>query len=109
MGMADESGVIVYTTEPCGFCRQAKALLAARGVDFAEVNLAKDPEGRADLVALTGQMTFPQIVIGRRAIGGFRELLEADRAGALEELRRLASIGALELAPADDPDLDVVA
>jgi glutaredoxin 3 len=84
--MADESGVIVYTTEPCGFCRQAKALLEARGVAFAEVNLAKDPVGRADLVALTGQMTFPQIVIGRRSIGGFRELLEADRAGALDDL-----------------------
>jgi glutaredoxin 3 len=84
--MADESGVIVYTTEPCGFCRQAKALLQARGVRFSEINLAKDPEGRADLVALTGQMTFPQIVIGLRAIGGFRELLEADRAGSLEDL-----------------------
>jgi glutaredoxin 3 len=84
--MADESGVIVYTTDPCGFCRQAKALLEARGVSFAEVNLAKDPVGRADLVALTGQMTFPQIVVGQRSIGGFRELLEADRAGALEEL-----------------------
>jgi glutaredoxin 3 len=84
--MADENGVLVYTTEPCGFCRQAKALLAARGVDFAEVNLAKDPDGRADLVALTGQMTFPQVVVGRRSIGGFRELLEADRAGALAEL-----------------------
>jgi glutaredoxin 3 len=85
-GMADENGVLVYTTEPCGFCRQAKALLAARGVEYAEVNLAKDPVGRADLVALTGQMTFPQIVVGQRSIGGFRELLEADRAGALEEL-----------------------
>ena len=84
--MADESGVIVYTTEPCGFCRQAKALLESRGVAFAEVNLAKDPVGRADLVALTGQMTFPQIVIGERSIGGFRELLEADRAGTLEDL-----------------------
>jgi glutaredoxin 3 len=84
--MTDEMGVIVYTTEPCGFCRQAKDLLAARGVSFSEVNLAKDPIGRADLVALTGQMTFPQIVIGRRSIGGFRELLEADRAGSLEEL-----------------------
>jgi glutaredoxin 3 len=84
--MADENGVVVYTTEPCGFCRQAKALLHARGVGYREVNLAKDPEGRADLVALTGQMTFPQIVIGERAIGGFRELLEADRAGTLDEL-----------------------
>ena len=84
--MADANGVVLYTTEPCGFCRQAKALLAARGVVYREVNLAKDPSGRADLVALTGQMTFPQIVIGERSIGGFRELLEADRAGTLEDL-----------------------
>jgi glutaredoxin 3 len=83
--MADDQ-VTLYTTEPCGFCRQAKALLTARGVDYSEVNLAKDPDGRADLVALTGQMTFPQVVIGRRAIGGFRELLEADREGTLTDL-----------------------
>jgi glutaredoxin 3 len=50
------------------------------------VNLAKDPIGRAELVALTGQMTFPQVVIGQRAIGGFRELLEADRDGRLTAL-----------------------
>jgi glutaredoxin 3 len=84
--MADENGVILYTTDPCGFCRQAKALLHARGVEYREINLSKDPVGRADLVALTGQMTFPQIVVGVRAIGGFRELLEADRAGTLENL-----------------------
>ena len=87
MGMADPNGrVTLYTTEPCGFCRQAKALLQARGIDYLEVNLTKDPDGRADLVALTGQMTFPQIVVGRRSIGGFRELLEADRAGTLSNL-----------------------
>ena len=84
--MADANGVTLYTTEPCGFCRQAKALLAARGVSYDEINLAKDPDGRAGLVALTGQMTFPQLVVGERAIGGFRELLEADRAGTLEDL-----------------------
>lgn len=38
------------------------------------------------MVHLTGQMTFPQVVVGERSIGGFRELLEADRAGRLEEL-----------------------
>jgi glutaredoxin 3 len=85
--MADPNGrVTLYTTEPCGFCSQAKALLKARGFDYVEVNLTKDPEGRADLAALTGQMTFPQIVVGMRAIGGFRELLEADRAGTLDDL-----------------------
>ena len=84
--MADANGLVLYTTDPCGFCRQAKALLVARGFSYDEVNLAKDPDGRADLVALTGQMTFPQLVLGERAIGGFRELLEADRAGTLERL-----------------------
>ena len=44
------SRVIVYTTEPCGFCRTAKALLDKRGVAYDEINLAKDPEGRAELV-----------------------------------------------------------
>jgi glutaredoxin 3 len=84
--MPGEAAVKLYTTNPCGFCRQAKALLEARGIDYTEVNLSKDPVGRADLVALTGQMTFPQIVVGDRAIGGFRELLEADREGVLTDL-----------------------
>jgi glutaredoxin 3 len=80
------SQVTLYTTEPCGFCRQAKALLDARGIPYREVNLAKNPEGRADLVARTGQMTFPQVIAGERVIGGFRELLEADRDGLLDDL-----------------------
>ena len=84
--MPDAKKITMYTTEPCGFCRQAKALLSARGLDYEEINLAKDPDGRADLVARTGQMTFPQIVIDGRSLGGFRELLEADRAGTLQTL-----------------------
>ncbi|MFL5781738.1 MAG: glutaredoxin domain-containing protein [Thermoleophilaceae bacterium] len=88
--MPDTTRVTLYTTEPCGFCRQAKALLQSRGVEYDEVNLAKDPVGRTDLVARTGQMTFPQIVVGDRAIGGFRELLEADRAGVLDSLLEAA-------------------
>jgi glutaredoxin 3 len=84
--MADAEVVTLYTAEPCGFCRQAKALLESRGIGFREVNLAKDPSGRADLVAVTGQMTFPQLVVGERSIGGFRELVEADRDGVLDEL-----------------------
>jgi len=84
--MADNGSVVLYTTEPCGFCRQAKALLESRGVSYEEVNLVRDPTGREALVALTGQMTFPQVVVGERAVGGFRELVEADRDGTLGEL-----------------------
>ena len=83
--------VLVYTTDPCGFCRQAKALLASRGVTYEEVSLTKDPVGRDNLVQRTGQLTFPQIIIGERVVGGFRELLEADRDGTLEEILALAA------------------
>ena len=78
--------VTVYTTEPCGYCRVAKALLNKRGVVFEEINLAKDPEGRAELVRRTGMMTFPQVVIDGEPIGGYQELVQYDRSGALAEL-----------------------
>jgi glutaredoxin 3 len=85
------SRVTVYTTEPCGFCRVAKSLLAKRNVPFTEVNLAKDPSGRAELVRLTGMMTFPQVVIDDEPIGGYQELVAADRAGRLAEITEAAA------------------
>ena len=92
MGMADAMNKVrLYTTDPCGFCRQAKALLQARGVAYEEINLAKSPEGRRDLIATTGQMTFPQVIVNGTALGGFRELLEADRDGTLDVLLRQAA------------------
>jgi glutaredoxin 3 len=81
----------MYTTEPCGYCRVAKALLQKRNVPYAEVNLAKDPEGRAELVRATGMMTFPQVVIDGEAIGGYQELVAADRAGRLAEYAEIAA------------------
>jgi glutaredoxin 3 len=78
--------ITVYTTDPCARCIRAKDLLRTRGLAFAEVNLAKDPVGRRRLAEFTGQMTFPQIVIGGEPVGGFQELLEADRQGRLQEL-----------------------
>jgi glutaredoxin 3 len=81
-----EIKITVYTTEPCGFCRNAKALLDRRGVSYEEISLAKDPVGRTELMQRTGMMSFPQILVGQRALGGFRELVEADRDGTLDEL-----------------------
>ena len=78
--------VIVYTTDHCSRCVSAKALLDRRGVAFQEVNLARDPDGRERLTQATGRTTFPQIVIAARVIGGFDELLAADRAGHLPAL-----------------------
>jgi glutaredoxin 3 len=82
--------VTVYTTEPCGYCRTAKTLLERRGIPFEEINLAKDADGRAELVARTGMMTFPQVIIDGQPIGGFQELAAADRAGRRAEYRAAA-------------------
>jgi glutaredoxin 3 len=82
--------VTVYTTEPCGYCRTAKALLQKRGIAYEEINLAKDPSGRAELVRMTGMMTFPQVVIDEQPIGGYQELVMADRTGRLSELAAAA-------------------
>ncbi|HEX4035853.1 MAG TPA: glutaredoxin domain-containing protein [Solirubrobacteraceae bacterium] len=78
--------ITVYTTEPCGYCRQAKALLNKRGLEFDEINLAMDAEGRSELASRTGMMTFPQVIIGDELLGGFDQLLSADRSGRLSEL-----------------------
>jgi glutaredoxin 3 len=79
--------VTVYTTDHCSLCSSAKQLLEKRGIDYEEVNLARDADSRARLSSLTGMFTFPQIVIEGQVIGGFAELLAADREGRLGELR----------------------
>jgi glutaredoxin 3 len=78
--------VKLYTTDHCSKCVGAKMLLGRREIAYEEINLARDPDGRARLAELTGMFTFPQIVIGDEPIGGFDQLLAADRAGRLSAL-----------------------
>jgi len=80
------SDVTVYTTEPCSYCARAKGLLKARGVEFSEVNLARDPEGRVELAKQTGMMTFPQVIIDGTLVGGYTEVQAAAESGRLDEL-----------------------
>jgi glutaredoxin 3 len=78
--------VTVYTTDPCRRCGNAKAILDRHGAEYEEVNLAKDPVGRAELSRKTGLMTFPQIVVGDVTIGGFDDLRAADESGKLSQI-----------------------
>jgi glutaredoxin 3 len=78
--------VTVYTTEPCSFCTRVKGLLHARGIEFAEINLAKDPDGRAQLARSTGMLSFPQVIVEGELLGGFTEVQAAADSGRLDEL-----------------------
>jgi glutaredoxin 3 len=80
------SEITIYSTEPCSFCARVKGMLKARGVEFSEVNLAKDPQGRVELASRTGMMTFPQVLIDDELLGGFAEVQDAIESGRLDEL-----------------------
>ena len=88
------SSVKVYTTDYCGYCVSAKKLLERRGITYEEINLARDADSRAELSSITGMFTFPQIVVEGQPIGGFSELLAADREGRLNELLAALPSGA---------------
>jgi glutaredoxin 3 len=78
--------ITVYTTTPCSYCLRLKRLLDSHGLRYEEVDLARDPAGRLELVKLTGMMTFPQVLVDGKLVGGFIETQAAAENGRLEEL-----------------------
>ena len=79
--------VEIYTTPLCPYCWRAKRLLARKGVDVVEIDLWREPDRRAEMVARAeGRPTVPQIFIDGRAIGGSDELAALERAGDLDGL-----------------------
>jgi glutaredoxin 3 len=66
--------ITLYSSAVCGYCRKAKALLDRHGLSYESVDLSLDAEGREELVRRTGRMTFPQVIVNRRPIGGYSEL-----------------------------------
>ena len=82
--------ITVYSTDACSFCTRAKALLDARKIEYQEINLERDPDGRQELARRTGMLSFPQILIDDELVGGFMELVAADRSGRLRTLKDAA-------------------
>ena len=80
------SHITVYTTDPCSFCARVKALLSARDLEYSEINLSRDPDGRTELARRTGMMSFPQVLIGEHLVGGYTEVKAAADSGELDEL-----------------------
>jgi glutaredoxin 3 len=77
----------IYTTRFCPYCHAAKRLLSRKGVEFTEIDVSGDPNGRSDMVArANGRMTVPQIFIGSTHVGGYDDLSALDRAGKLDPL-----------------------
>ncbi len=79
--------VEIYTTPFCGYCHAAKRLLREKGAAFTEIDLAREPGRRPEMMARAGgRHTVPQIFIGDTHVGGCDDLHALDRAGRLDAL-----------------------
>ena len=82
--MAD---VVIYTKPGCPYCSAAKALLSKKGVDFTEIVASNDPEKKQEMIQRSGgRMTFPQVFVGEKHIGGSDDLHALDARGGLDPL-----------------------
>ncbi|MGP1665686.1 MAG: glutaredoxin 3 [Rhodanobacter sp.] len=76
----------IYSTAVCPYCINAKNLLKSKGLEWEEVRIDTDPVQRdAMLKRSGGRRTVPQIFINDQHVGGFDDLLAADRSGKLAE------------------------
>lgn len=76
--------VKMFTSAYCPYCSRAKALLEKRGVtQLEEVFVDGKPELRAQMTALTGRTSVPQIFIGQTHVGGCDDLHALDSQGGL--------------------------
>ena len=79
--------VEIYTTDYCGYCTRAKALLASKGVQVTEYRAGDDPEKRREMIQRShGGSTYPQVFINDRHVGGSDDIFDLDRAGQLDPL-----------------------
>lgn len=77
----------IYSRPACGYCELAKELLRRRRMAFAEYDVSADRGRMAEMLDRSGGlMSLPQIFIRGRHVGGYMELAELDRRGALEAL-----------------------
>lgn len=66
--------IVVYSSDFCGYCNAAKALLKQQGLTYTEINVSRDPQQRQVMMERSGQRTVPQIFFGDTHIGGFTDL-----------------------------------
>jgi glutaredoxin 3 len=77
----------VYSTAVCPYCVAAKNLLKSKGLEWSEVRVDTDPVQRDAMLARSGgRRTVPQIFVNDQLVGGYDDLVAADRNGKLTQM-----------------------
>jgi glutaredoxin-like protein len=65
--------IVMFSRPGCPFCARAKAALAERSMRYTEIS--QDQKINTSVLrAVSGRMTWPQVFIGGRLVGGTDEL-----------------------------------
>ena len=80
------SKIEIYTGANCAYCAAAKNLLKSKGLEYSEIRIDTDAAQMQQMLARAKRRTVPQIFIDGQHIGGYDDLVAADRSGALAKL-----------------------
>jgi len=76
----------MYTTHVCPYCVAAKNLLKSKGLEWDEIFVDSDPSEREKMLERSsGRRSVPQIFVNDHHVGGYDDLVAADRSGQLTE------------------------
>ena len=79
--------VEIYSTVVCPYCVNAKQLLDAKGIDYVEYLIDKEPNKLSEMLErCDNRKTVPQSIIHGKAIGGFDNLQQLELSGKLNSL-----------------------
>jgi glutaredoxin 3 len=80
------ANIEIYSTGSCPYCVAAKNLLKSKGLEWSEVRVDNDLAQRETMLARSGgRRTVPQIFINDQHVGGYDDLVAADRSGKLAQ------------------------
>ena len=82
----NDTAVVMYTTQWCGYCRRARLLFSGKGVPFTDIDVEAVPGAREEMHARSGRTSVPQVFIGGQHIGGFDDTKALDDQGKLDPL-----------------------
>lgn len=78
--------IIIYSSEHCPYCVQAKQILMQKGATYTEIRVDLDPGKKEEMIARSGRRTVPQIFINDQHIGGCDDLMKLASSGQLDKL-----------------------
>lgn len=73
-----DKNVKIYTTPTCHYCKEAKAFLSEKGVEFEAFDVSQDKDALQEMKRISGgARSVPVIVVCDKVLQGFdRETLE---------------------------------